>query len=42
MQDPVSLFKLDIPEQGENFGSWGWGDLAGRAGEYRVQYVLAM
>jgi hypothetical protein len=41
-RDPVSLFKLDIPEQGENFGSWRWGDLADRASEYRVQDVLAM
>ncbi|NMZ81958.1 chromosome segregation protein SMC [Pseudomonas mandelii] len=41
-RDPVSLFKLDIPEQGENFGSWRWGDLADRASEYRVHDVLAM
>lgn len=41
-RDPVSLFKLDIPEQGENFGSWRWGDLADRASEHRVQDVLAM
>lgn len=41
-RDPVSLFNLDIPEQGENFGSWRWGDLADRASEYRVQDVLAM
>ena len=40
-RDPVSLFKLDIPEQGENFGSWRWGDLADRASEYRVHDVLA-
>jgi hypothetical protein len=41
-RDPVSLFNLDIPEQGENFGSWRWGDLADRASEYRVHDVLAM
>jgi hypothetical protein len=41
-RDPVSLFKLDIPEQGENFGSWRWGDLADRASEHRVHDVLAM
>jgi hypothetical protein len=41
-RDPVSMFKLDIPELGENFGSWRWGDLADRAGQYRVQDVLAM
>ncbi|WP_455917439.1 chromosome segregation protein SMC [Pseudomonas cerasi] len=41
-RDPVSLFNLDIPEQGENFGSWKWGDLSDRAGQYRVQDVLTM
>ncbi|SDS84686.1 chromosome segregation protein SMC [Pseudomonas prosekii] len=25
-RDPVSLIKLDIPEQGENFGSWRWSE----------------
>jgi hypothetical protein len=41
-RDPVSMLKLDIPELGENFGSWKWGDLADRAGQYRVQDVLGM
>lgn len=41
-RDPVSLFNLDIPELGENFGSWRWGDLADRASEHRVHDVLAM
>lgn len=41
-RDPMSLFKLDIPEQGENFGSWKWRDLADRAGQYRVQDVFTM
>lgn len=41
-RDPVSLFKLDIPEQGENFGSWKWGDLADRAGQYRTRDILAI
>lgn len=37
-QEPASLFNLDIPEQGENFGSWKWRDLADRAG----QHLLSM
>jgi hypothetical protein len=41
-RDPVSLFKLDIPEQGENFGSWKWSDLAERASQHSVQDVLAI
>ncbi|WP_426141166.1 chromosome segregation protein SMC [Pseudomonas sp. DWP3-1-2] len=41
-RDPVSFFKLDIPEQGENLGSWKRGDLADRAGQYGVQDVLTM
>lgn len=41
-RDPVSMLNLDIPEQGENFGSWRWGDLADRASHYRVHDVLAM
>ena len=41
-RDPVSLFNLDIPEQGENFGSWKWSDLADRAGQHRLQDLLSM
>ncbi|WP_223542219.1 chromosome segregation protein SMC [Pseudomonas sp. BF-RE-26] len=41
-RDSVSLYKLDIPEQGENFGSWKWGELADRAGQHRMQDVLSM
>jgi len=41
-RDPVSLYKLDIPEQGANFGSWKWSQLADRAGQYRVQDVFTM
>ena len=40
--DPVSLYKLVIPEQGENFDSWKWSQLADRAGQYRVQDVFTM
>lgn len=40
--ESVSMYKLDIPEQGENFGSWKWGELADRAGQHRMQDVLSM
>jgi len=41
-REPASLFNLDIPEQGENFGSWKWRDLADRAGQHRMQDLLSM
>ncbi|MCP1498998.1 hypothetical protein J2Y86_003705 [Pseudomonas migulae] len=41
-RDPVSLMKLDIPEQGENFASWKWNELANRASLYKSRDVLAM
>ena len=41
-RDPVSLFKLDIPQQGESSGSWRWGDLADRASQHRLDDLLSM
>ncbi|WP_339546805.1 chromosome segregation protein SMC [Pseudomonas sp. RA_35y_Pfl2_P32] len=41
-RDPVALFKLEIPEQGENFGSWKWQQLSDRSRQHSVQDVLAM
>ena len=41
-RDPVSLFKLDIPQQGENSGSWRWSDLADRGSQHSVQDLLSM
>lgn len=41
-RDPVSLMKLDIPELGENFGSWKWSELANRAGNYLRRDVFTM
>ncbi|MBP5120809.1 chromosome segregation protein SMC [Pseudomonas protegens] len=41
-RDPISLFKLDIPQQGENFGSWKWGDLADLGSQHRLQDLLSM
>ncbi|WP_454837868.1 chromosome segregation protein SMC [Pseudomonas mohnii] len=41
-RDPVSLMKLDIPEQGENFGSWRWSELADRGRQHRTRDLLAM
>jgi hypothetical protein len=41
-RDQIGLMKLDLPEQGENFGSWKFGELADRSYKYTVQDVLAM
>ena len=41
-RDPMSLMKLEIPEQGENFGSWRWGELADRASQHRTRDLLSM
>ncbi|SMS07984.1 chromosome segregation SMC protein [Pseudomonas viridiflava] len=41
-RDPVSLMKLDIPEQGENFGSWRWKELADRGSQHSIRNLLAM
>lgn len=41
-RDPVSLFKLNIPEQGENFWSWGWSELSERSHQHSFEDVLAM
>lgn len=41
-RDAVSLLKLDIPVQGELFGSWDRGDLADRAGQYSARNILSM
>lgn len=41
-RDPVSLFKLDIPQQGENFGSWKWDDLANRGSQHHLKDLLSM
>ncbi len=41
-RDPVSLMKLDIPEQGENFGSWRWSELADRGRHHRSRDLLSM
>lgn len=41
-RDPVSLMKLDIPEQGENFGSWRWSELADRGRQHRIRDLLSL
>lgn len=41
-RDPMSLLKLDIPEQGGHFGSWKWRDLADRGSQHSVQDLLSM
>jgi hypothetical protein len=41
-QDPLGLMKLVLPEQGENFRDWKFGELADRSYKHTVQDVLAM
>lgn len=41
-RDPISLLKLDIPEQGGDFGSWKWRDLADRGSQHRTRDLLSM
>ncbi|PWK44809.1 chromosome segregation protein SMC [Pseudomonas sp. OV226] len=41
-RDPLSFMNLDIPEQGENFGSWRWGDLADRSREHRTRDLISL
>ncbi|SEN48325.1 hypothetical protein SAMN04487857_11857 [Pseudomonas sp. ok272] len=40
-RDPVALMKLDIPEQGENFGSWSWHELSDRSRQHSLTDLLA-
>ena len=40
-RDPIALMKLDIPEQGERFGSWTWHELADRARQHSLIDLLA-
>ena len=40
-RDPVALMKLDIPEQGERFGSWTWQELADRSRQHSLFDLLA-
>lgn len=41
-QESIALFKLNIPEQGENFWSWTSSDLAERSYKHSLQDVLAI
>lgn len=40
-RDPVALMKLDIPEQGEQFGSWTWRELADRSQQHSLIDLLS-
>lgn len=40
-RDPVALLKLEIPEQGENFGSWTSRELAERSHQHSLLDLLA-
>lgn len=41
-RDPIALTNLNIPEQGENFGSWNWSDLSDFSHQHSLEDVLAM
>lgn len=41
-RDPIALTNLNIPEQGENYGPWGWSDLSERSYQHSFEDVLAM
>ena len=41
-RDPIALANLNIPEQGENFGSWSWSDLSDLSHQHSFEDVLAM
>lgn len=41
-RDPIALTNLKIPEQGENYGPWGWSDLSERSYQHSFEDVLAM
>ncbi len=38
----LSLMKLVLPKEGEDFHSWNWHELADRSGQYNVQDILSM
>jgi hypothetical protein len=40
-RDPVALLKLEIPEQGERFGSWTYRELAARSHQHSLLDLLA-
>ncbi len=41
-RDPIAFSRLNIPEQGENDGSWIWNDLLKRSYQHSFEDVLAM
>ena len=41
-RDPIALSNLKIPEQGENYGPWGWNDLSDLSYQHSFEDVLAM
>lgn len=41
-RDQIGLFKLVIPEEGENFSNWNWNELSERSRQHTVQDVLTM
>jgi len=39
-RDPVTLMKLDIPKQGEHFGSWTWNEISDRSHRHSLADLL--
>lgn len=40
--DQVNLMKLEIPEEGENFGKWTWQELSDRSRQYAAKDLLQL
>ncbi|MPQ83996.1 chromosome segregation protein SMC [Pseudomonas sp. MAFF 730085] len=40
--DQVNLMKLAVPEEGENFGKWTWGELSDRSRQYTAHDLLKL
>jgi len=38
----LSLMKLVLPKEGEDFHSWNWRELLDRSGQYSVQDILSL
>ena len=41
-RDHIALSNLKIPEQGENYGPWGWNDLSDLSHQHSFEDVLPM
>lgn len=41
-EEHLSLMKLVLPQEGEDFHSWTWRELLDRSGKYSVQDILSL